>query len=434
VDGVYDAIVIGAGAAGLAAASTLHAAGLATLVLEARDRIGGRVWTDTGWAAIPIELGAEFIHGEGALTHQLAHQAGLTIVEVERFGAGMWWAGQPGAAARPLAAQPAGESALIERLRASYHALPHHDSGPDESLADLLRRQGFAEPAIATADVLLAQTWCASIERLSRADLAREMRVDQAGKREFRIRDGYKRLLDWMARDLNIRLRAPVTIIRSNQYYVEVETPHGLVRGRRCIVTLPVGVLQSGAVQFDPPLRASKQAAIAAFRFEPATKLIYRFHERHWDAGMTYMCHAGLAARWWTPGYGYAEGAAQAVITAYVTSERARDLDARAEPDALGIGLHELAALLGSPALAGSCIAAKRVAWAHDPYARGGYASLPPGLADARLALAESEGTTLLFAGEACAYTTNPQTVHGAIESGRHAARALLQDYDRKQA
>jgi monoamine oxidase len=251
------------------------------------------------------------------------------------------------------------------------------------------------------------------------------MRCDQAGSREFRLPGGYRQLFEALARGLDILLNTPVVAIRHLAGRVDVGTPRGVVSGDRCIVTLPVGVLQAGMVAFDPPLSQRKQQAIAAFDVEPATKLIYRFGGRHWDDAMTYLCHTGLVARWWTPGFGR-DDAANTVLVAYVTARRARRIDAMPEREALASGLRELAALLGVAGNERDCIAARRVAWGQDGYARGGYAAVPAGAAWAREALAAPEGDRLVFAGEACAYWSNPQTVHGAIESGLRAAQQCL--------
>jgi monoamine oxidase len=114
------------------------------------------------------------------------------------------------------------------------------------------------------------------------------------------------------------------------------------------------------------------------------------------------------------------------VAASYITAGRAEQIDAMAEAEALRLGMAELGQLLGRDDLAGRCVMARRISWATDPYALGGYASIPPGAAQARVDLAAPEGGTLFFAGEATAYDTNPQTVHGAFESGLRAAEEIL--------
>lgn len=418
----YDTIIIGAGAAGLAAGRRLQDAGQTILILEARNRIGGRIWTIHDFADFPIEQGAELIHGETAVTHQLVQAANFQTLPAPRK-AFLQWGGPTGL--QRIADLPAEVRTLVDALFAAYQALPEKLPGGTElSLADYFRRQGFDAAAINLADVLFAQTCCAPIETLSCADLVREMTVDHAGLQEFRIREGYDALLRHYSADLPIRLRCPVHTIRWNAQDVTVTTNQGSFTADRSIVTIPVSLLQAGAITFDPPLSAAKQAAIAAFRVEPATKLLYRFDEPLWDDALVFAAHEGLAARWWTPGYGRPSAA---VLCCYVTADRAVQIDAMPEAVALQRGLAEMSRLLGRADLAARCVTARRIAWAQDGYARGGYAHLPPGAAAARPLLAQPEGNVLFFAGEATAYDTNPQTVHGALESGWRAAREVIQ-------
>lgn len=293
----------------------------------------------------------------------------------------------------------------------------------DEALADYLYRQGFSPTALDMADVLFAQTCCASSKTLSCADLVREMSVDNAGQEEFRIAEGYNALLTSYSDKLPIRLNTRVRRICRNRNDIAVITDQETYVTRRVVITVPVSLLQANQIIFEPPLSPSKNAAIAAFRTEAATKLLYRFTEPLWDEDLAYMMHTGIAARWWTPGY---PRPGAAVLCCFVTAQRATAIDAMTEEEALNVGLDELSLLLARNDLHEQCLAAKRVSWAQDPYALGGYAHIPPGAAAARPILAQPEGDQLFFAGEATAFETNPQTVHGAIESGWRAAREIL--------
>ncbi|NJN18934.1 MAG: FAD-dependent oxidoreductase [Oscillochloris sp.] len=243
-------IVIGAGAAGLAAARMLYDAGIAVVVLEARDRIGGRVWSDSSFAAAPIEHGAELIHGRHTSTLELAAAAGLAVAAVDRAN-GLRWS--DGAAALPLTELAPTMRARIERIKAAYSALPAlvapagilPQPADDRSLAVYLHQAGFDAEDLAIADVLLAQTCCAAIGTLSCADLVREMLADRAGPEEFRLHDGYGPLFAYLARDLPIRLNTVVHTIRHAADGVTVLTDGEAFQADHCIVTLPIGVLQS---------------------------------------------------------------------------------------------------------------------------------------------------------------------------------------------
>ncbi len=423
---MYDCIIIGAGAAGLAAGRALHDSGKRVVILEARDRIGGRAWTDTTFSPLPLELGAEFIHGEHVITHALLKQAGMRALPAERASHQQWFIPP---ALHKLSALPQPLRDRWAEATSAYAALGEQPPQTDCSLRDYLAQHlptaCWNDSLEQMADVLLAQTCCASLNGLSAWDLAHEMQVDHAGKQEFRLVRGYSALLDWYSRGLDIRLHTPVRTIHW-QGNIGVNTDAGFIPAQCLLVTVPVAILRSGTIQFDPPLPAFKQQAIESFRTEPATKLIYHFRNQHWTDEMRYICHTGVAARWWTPGEGRSD--APAIITAYLTADRAHHADKLEESEALGVGLHDLAALLNRPLpiLQADLIQAKRVSWGADPYALGGYAHLPPGHAMARQQLAAPMDNILYFAGEATAHDSNPQTVHGALESGLRAAREII--------
>jgi monoamine oxidase len=417
---MHHTIIIGAGAAGLAAGRMLHDAGHDILILEARDRIGGRAWTDHTFADFPIELGAEFIHGEHAATHDLVRQAGLHTIPVVRMD-NLWWA-EPGLPAVHRDKLPAPIREVIEGLLRDYHEMPEHVKTP-MSIGWYLRERGWDADALKIADVLLAQTCCARIDQLSCRDLIREMRADHAGSQEFRIEEGYAALFEWYSLDLPIRLNTPVNRIRWTTDGVMVIANKQHFMAEKCVITVPTSVMWK--IRFDPYLRREKLSAIAALQTEPATKLIYRFREPLWDESLTFMAHTGVAARWWTPGYGRKNSG---VIVCYITAGRAHGIDQMGSIAALEFGLKDLGKLLGlrPGRLKRDLLEGKRVAWSQDPYALGGYAHAGIAPVHERPTLAQPEGGVLFFAGEATAYDTNPQTVHGALESGWRAAREVM--------
>jgi monoamine oxidase len=421
-----DVIIIGAGAAGIAAGMRLREAGQRVIILEARDRIGGRIHTDYEFANFPVERGAEFIHGANVVTHELVRQAGLSEIPVDRMGKLRW-----GSPARPIADLPDDERSLIEGLFKVYASLKDANLPGDVSLSKYFADNGYPQKiAQDIADVLFAQTCCASIYNLSCHDLQREMRVDHSGGLEHggesRIREGYSALITWMARDLDIRLNTPATHIQRTDQGVRITAKGADYTARACILTIPVAVLneglKSGALTFDPPLSDIKREAIAAFRTEGATKLVYQFRQRLWDTDLTYMADDWFAARWWTPAY--ERDNADAVISAFITATRAIGLYHHIDDAVLKLGLSDLGTMLGisDDDLHAALVKCEVVNWGEDPWALGGYAYVPVGKANARPALAAPESGGLFFAGEATAYDTNPQTVHGAIESGWRAA------------
>ena len=162
-----DVLVIGAGAAGLAAARALADAGRSAIVLEARARIGGRVWTDRSFAAVPVERGAEFIHGQQADSWALVHRGGLRTESFSR------WQG------RRIVAEDsrlAGEELLharpdLRRLFSLEQDLAEYQ-GPDCSLAEWLAANQYSPLAAHIADLRLAHSNCATPAGISVAELA----------------------------------------------------------------------------------------------------------------------------------------------------------------------------------------------------------------------------------------------------------------------
>ncbi len=423
---MIDCLIVGAGAAGLAAARHMQTSGKSYLLIEARDRIGGRIYTDRTFASFPVDLGAEFIHGENASTHALIREAELGLIPVDRYGQMHW--GQT--EAKPLRNLPKSFQTMLKGLKESYQQLENASLPQDISLADYLSQKGWNDSAIDYADVLLAQTCCSNIYDLSCQDIKREMLNDQAGSLEFRIRGGYEALLKHFSRNLAINLSESVQRIEQNKSTLGITTNKAHYQAKTCIVTLPISLLQQGYIKFRPNISEAKQKAIKALKMEPGTKLLYSFEEPFWGDDLTYMLHTGLAARWWTPGFGQDQTSNQKknhIICAFLTAERAKKIDAFSEEEALELGLNDLSTLLGvkRSSLKAGLLKAKRVSWAKDPWSQGAYAHAPVGAAEARLELAKPE-QSLFFAGEACAYFSNPQTVHGAFDSGTFAAQEAI--------
>ncbi|MEO7913287.1 MAG: NAD(P)/FAD-dependent oxidoreductase [Roseiflexaceae bacterium] len=424
-----DVLVIGAGAAGLAAARMLADAGRRVIVLEARTRIGGRVWTDRSFAAIPVERGAEFIHGDQADSWALVRRAGLHTESFSR------WQG------RRVVAEDgrlAGDELLharadLQRVFTLEQQLAAYQ-GPDCSLADWLVANAYSPLAAHIADLRLAHSNCATPHTISVAELVHELKIADKGPDDFHILDGYDRVLALLADGLDIRLGMEVTAIRWGEDGVQVMTRAGALEATpthpftpsplqsfqapHAVITLPLALLQAGAVAFDPPLPAAKRAAINALTMAPAMKLLLRFDQRFWDAEMTFLSGRDPVPVWWTIHRD------QPLLTGFVTGPRAARLAAHGTEGALEQGLAALTAIFGD-APRRLFAAGEVVDWAADEWARGGYSSVPPGAYGQRAVLAQPAGT-LHFAGEATVYANNPATVHGALHSGERAAREIV--------
>jgi monoamine oxidase len=404
---MHDTIIIGAGAAGLAAGQRLRAAGRAPLILEARDRIGGRICTDRTHG--PVELGAEFIHGEHAATWEFVRAAGLRTSgwsdEGRRFA--------KGGVIFPAADPVADRTVAIFDAAVGYH-------GPEISVAALI--DGMFQPNDIARTFALR--WLANLESadtslLSASALTREREIATNGEANFHILDGYDRLVAHMAQGLDIRLGQAVERVAWDEAGVAVEVAGGArLAARDLIITVPVGVLQAGRPAFDPPLPEAKRAAIAAIAVGHVVKLMLWFDRQRWP-DFVVLSTDGRIATWWT-----VESAATPTIMGYVGGPAALEIAALGEQGAITLGLSELSQLLGFDA-AGASLGGRLSGWSADPWSLGAYTYSPVGVGAARAVLAAPHGW-LHFAGEATLTNGHIATVHGAIESGRRAADEVL--------
>jgi len=435
VRGAPDIIVIGAGAAGLMAAAELLAAGLSVTLLEARDRIGGRIWTrrETG-VAVPIELGAEFVHGHAPITEGLLTAAGATVIEVAGSHFGLE-AGE----LRP-------ENRFFPHIRAAMQKHREALATRDLSFDAFLDQLGeVLTPAQRDYARLMAEGFdAADTSRASARALLAEWTSDVIGSSpQARPREGYEALLAaLMARlqgdRLRLLLQAPVHRIRWSRGAVEVAGEFCgaafALHAPRVLITLPLGVLQqpagaAGAVHFSPAL-AAKRAALEGLASGPIIKLLLRFAESFWetlhegrfrDAGFFHVQNAPFPT-FWTPAPARAP-----LLTAWAGGPRALRLAEGATPPGIvRQALASLEALFGE----GVDIASELRAyyyhdWQQDPYARGAYSYVTVGASEARQVLAQPIEDTLFFAGEATD-AEEEGTVTGALQSGVRAAREVL--------
>jgi len=432
----WDVLVLGAGAAGLACAAALRRGGRRALVLEARDRIGGRVWTDRGLAPHPVELGAEFVHGERAGTWPAIEAAGLATAEWPKRDESLVHA-EPGG--------PLGGWVGMARLRAADTAFERTRSmdlgdapaGATESFAAYLERVGLDGRQRRFVGRSFANACGDAPERTSAAEVLAGLADDRDGRRDFRVVGGYDRLLAALAEGLDVRLGAEVRRVVWDPAVAHATARAGgppgvrieLADGRAltaplAVVTLPVGVLQGGDVVFEPGLAPRTREALAGLAMGPVLKLVYRLRRPPVDdPAVQALYAAGPVPMWWSPAAGRAhEPGGETIWTGFVSGPVAAELADLPERDALARALAQLGRELGRPLEAS---AGRVVSWPLDPFARGGYSVVRPGHFGARAALA-APTPPLLWAGEATARPGAAATVHGAWESGERAAAEAL--------
>jgi monoamine oxidase len=411
-----EVIIIGAGVAGLSAAQCLRQAGLSPLVLEARPRSGGRVWTDRCRGI--VEFGAEFIHGQNAVTWEIVTNAGLTTIPWPPAELADTYE------AYPFASQGAWlppNPVFAEKTQYLYSLVEAYE-GPVQSAADFIA--SLTSPADLAAKFALNRLACvegADVARLNVQALGNERRLENAGwGADFHIRDGYDLVVTALAHGVDISLNTAVTEIHWNEAGATLFLSNGSsLEARYVILTVSLGVLQADAITFQPALPTTKQQAIQSLAMGPVAKLALWFERPFWSP-FVYLSTDGMIMIWWPV---YSEQGA--VLMGYVGGPATLELTKLGQAGAVQQGLTELKCLFG-PVVAQNYLKGFLVDWPGDPWTRGGYTYTPLGAGNARFELAQPLANTLFFAGEATSTNGHIATVHGAIETGRRAADEIL--------
>ena len=417
-------VVVGAGVAGLAAARALRDAGHAVIVLEARERIGGRVWTDErdGYVA---DLGASWIHGvKGNPLTKLAADFGAATRPFDYEAMQRYRGG------RELS------DAADARIDAWSERIADVLDDRDERAVDASLRRGLQKMLDALATTPTAKEELAYLlntvyEHEYGADIG-ELSYhwfDAMGEYpggDVLFPNGYGAIVRGLAQGIDVRLGHAVTRI-------EVEASNVRVTARTngaaadfdvhaVVVTLPLGVLKAGGVEFVPALPATKRAAIERLGMGVLDKIWMRFDEVFWPMDQNMFgrisAQAGLWAEWVNLAKFHPQRAP--ILLGFNAGAAARKVEALSDEDARESALDALRDMFGDDV--SDPVEVRRTRWAADAYARGSYSYLAVGAnLDDCDALAAPVGGRLFFAGEATS-RKHAATVHGAYLSGLRAA------------
>jgi monoamine oxidase len=380
-------IVVGAGIAGLAAARRLADEGVDVVVLEARDRIGGRIWTDRSLGR-PIDLGAMWLEGtRGNPLAAIARRTRRFDYRLELYQDGVRL-----------------DADRIERLAARrIRDVRSRSVRRDRPLA-----QAFPslDPAVAWAvDWEVGSDDAEDLDRLSlRGYVAEDETYGFRGPSRV-FRDGFASIAERLARGLDLRLG----------HVVRRVSPEGVdgLRADRTIVTLPLGVLKAGDVRFDPPLPRRKREAIRRLGVGAADKVALRFRRPFWDDAEIIGCVGATFPAWIPLGD---------VLVLWCHGDRARAMERRPMREVVARAMADVRRIYPS---APDPVGATRSRWGLDPFSRGAWSHLPLGATfDDFDALAEAVGP-LHFAGEATS-RGNFSSANGAYLSGLRAAGEVI--------
>jgi monoamine oxidase len=441
-------VIIGAGAAGMAAAIELAQAGLKVQILEARDRIGGRMFTKIGPVIkAPVELGAEFIHGRPPEIWQPLEEHRISISEVD----GDIWCREN------HKLQPCDFFSEVDQILGRMN-----DSGPDESFLDFLHRCFPDSPDESPQRKEAKQHALNYVTGFNAADpaqvsvhwLVQEMRAEEKieGARAFRAEHGYADLVEIFREHLtragvDIQLSTIVENIRWSSGKVDLDgsdaNGHFTLPSPKVLITVPPGLLQTsspdkGRIQFLPELPPQKHSALEKIAMGKVIRVTLVFRQRFWDnlrpapevsktlSDMSFLLgHNDDVSfpTWWTT-----MPKKLPVLVGWAPFRYAEKLSGKTENFIQQKALETLRRLLSVelPKLESLFEKIYVHDWQNDPFSRGAYSYVKVGGENCPAALGQPIENTLFFAGEATDTTGNTGTVHGAIASGKRAAKEIL--------
>lgn len=403
---IFDVVIVGAGAAGIAAARRLVAAGRPVMVLESRNRAGGRAVVDHS-LGVPADLGAAWLHfADSNPWTALAESQGFTVLR----GAPGW-----GGAAH-VGRQPptdAERQAVGEHYSRNYALIDAAAAaGRDIAVSEVLPQDAYR----ARFDGVM--TWAVGAEsrEISTLDLGRYAESEH----DWAVREGLGAVVAATAQGLPITTGARVTAIDWSGRLVRVTSTAGVLEATSVIVTLPTSVLAADAIRFTPALPPAYAAAFDGLPLGVCNKVFFRLQDEAFAASLPKHFLGSVTT---TRTCSWMRNTAdQPLLLAYFGGDFSRELEARAELAAFATA--ELQRLLGADALR-HVSRPLATAWGTDPDSRGSYSVARPGHAHDREQLATPVTPALQFAGEACSLH-HYGTLYGAWHSGTAAAERLL--------
>ncbi|MEZ4640019.1 MAG: FAD-dependent oxidoreductase [Caldilineaceae bacterium] len=418
-------IVIGAGMAGLAAARSLAGQNFDVVVLEARDRIGGRTWTSDHWPDAPLDLGASWIHGvEDNPITALADE-----IQARTFATSYDSSILYDSEGEPIDART---EAQLERLSEEIadHIVTAQDADRDQSLRRTVERalrwDNLSAAERAQVDYVLnseyEQEYGGSADELSTYWLDDG---DEFDGDDVIFYQGYQVIVDALAEGLTIEVDRPVQRIEWTGAQVTVHSDAERYVADHVVVTLPLGVLKSGNVVFDPPLPQEKQRAISALGMGVLNKCYLRFPAVFWDDEFDWLGYLSLEPGRWQEWVSLARPTGLPILLGFNAADYGRAIEARTDAEIVDDAMQTLRAIFGDDIPDPEDVQITR--WAADPFALGSYSFNALGSSpDMRDALAAPVDNRIFFAGEATSRAYFG-TVHGAYLSGVRAAQEILE-------
>ena len=417
-------IVVGAGIAGLGAAQILKKWSYKVILLEARSRVGGRIWTSRKWDDAPLDMGASWIHGvSGNPIAELAKEHQIKTVETDYEN--HWIYKADGS----------------ELTNAEYDDLEEYESTIEKYIADAIKELDDDVSLKTIIDAALAEEGVSAKEKqiilyLLNTIIEHEYAADiselslfafdegkEYGGEDVIFPEGYDQIIEILAEGLDIRLDAIVQHIEYEDTGVRIHTNKGIYEGDRAVITLPLGVLKKGNVQFSPALPSEKQDAIQSLGMGLLDKLYLHFPSIFWEKEAALLGHLGENKGEWAEWLNIAHYTNEPILLGFNAATFAREVEGWSDQEIVDSAMATLRNIFGTNIP--DPLDWQITRWADDPFSWGSYSYLKPGTdGETLIELGRSVDSKLFFAGEATS-SDYQSTVHGAYLSGIRAAEEI---------